>query len=121
MNRVGWLDCVWREGDELYGSIRLDDPCTAPREFVVRCSISRAKKDGAIILGDVWLTKSVYGDIFRDGETQTAWSRVGLLRAELYPQFEITRDHLDSIVSDLHARGLEGYKPPVLYESCDGS
>ena len=124
MKLIGFLECVWREGNSLYGSIKLNESLPWGTQFVVRGHLDirgfTYPDMGHLRLLDVALSEIGPQSKWKEWNVQSNLSRVGLLKADGSLGF---REHdLDCLEREIVERGLEGYKTPVVLcdkECCD--
>ena len=124
MKLIGFLECVWREGDSLFGSIKLNAPLPWGNKFVVRGHLEirgfTHPDSGHLRLIDVALSEIGPLSKWKEWSVQDNLSKVGLVKADESLGY---RDHdINCLEKDIVERGLEGYKIPVIIcdrECCD--
>jgi hypothetical protein len=106
----GYLDCVWRDGDRLYGSIVLYRPLPW-KEFLVLGSVMTTKP---MRLLEVLLTPPIQPSLWPEWNVQSELSKVGLIKAGPISHCKIESEDLDGILRNITERGMSGYKVPVV-------
>ena len=110
MIHIGYLDCVWREGNALYGSVRSTNPMPY-KEFQVRGHLDlngfTYPDQGHYRLRDLVLGPSTEDCLWSEWTVQTDLQKIGLFKVIGYG---IWRPHdldcLERQVAEMNKQGL---------------